>query len=168
MDLYDEDIASQGAQHKGDILVLEIGSNGGWNSDYAELVAEYRAMIQHAGCESYIIVGDTDDPGTSIGDLRQEAFEPGEGAGETDWERALREAFGDHFVNMRVYLIEHGLAVTGLKPTAQDAELAAQGCVSPQLRHDWTHLNSYGYYAQALAIYEKGTQLGYWGQQSAS
>ena len=61
--------------HSGDILILEIGSNGGWENDYKTLILQYDAMIQEFGCKYYIVVGDTDDPGTSIGDLSQ---------GETD------------------------------------------------------------------------------------
>ena len=141
------------AWHSGDILVLEIGSNGGWNNDYDVLIAQCRTMLEHAGCERFIILGDTDDPGTSIGDLSQRPFDQGEGPGETNWEAVLREEFGEHFVNMRVFLIEQGLQVAGLQPNEDDLELALAGCVSPQLRADTTHLNAYGYYAKAQAVY---------------
>lgn len=94
------------AWHPGDILVLEIGSNGGWNNDYDVLIAQCRTMLEHAGSERFIILGDTDDPGTSIGDLSQQPFDQGEGPGETNWEAVLREEFGKYFVNMLVFLIE--------------------------------------------------------------
>ena len=152
----------QGRLHPGDILVLEIGSNGGWNGDYDELIAQYRSMIERAGCEDYFIIGDTDDPGTSFADMSQEPFPEGTGAGETSWEAALREEFGDHFINMRAFLVERGLETAGLEATEEDEEDANRGCVSEQLRADWTHLNSYGYYAQAVAVYERGRDLGYW------
>ena len=158
----DEDVMEQGREHPGDILVLEIGSNGGWNEDYSELIEQYRSMIDHAGCEDYIIIGDTDDPGTSVADSSQEAFPDGTGTGETAWETALREEFGDHFINMRAFLVERGLDVAGLEATDDDREAAERGCVSEQLRSDWTHLNSLGYYAQAVAVYERGRDLGYW------
>ena len=63
---------------------------------------------------------------------------------------------------MRVFLVEHGLEVAGLTPNEEDEEYSALGWVSDQLRSDWTHLNSYGYYAQAVGVYEKGRELGYW------
>lgn len=69
-------------------------------------------MIQNSGCDYYIIVGDTDDPGTSIADTTQGIRnEDGTyiGVGDTAWEATLREAYGDHFINMRTYLIENGL-----------------------------------------------------------
>lgn len=161
--IFDARIAYLGSHHPGNVLVLEIGSNGGWDMRYKRLANQYRAMIEHAGCDDYLVIGDTDDPGTSIGDLRQEAFAQGTGPGETAWEAALSRAFGDHFINMRAYLIEHGLEVTGLEPTPEDIDMAQRGCVSSQLRADWTHLNSYGYFAQAMGIYQRGLELGYWG-----
>lgn len=152
----------RGRLHPGDILVLEIGSNGGWGGDYDELIAQYRSMIEHAGVEDYLIIGDTDDPGTSFADVSQRPFPKGTGTGETSWEAALREEFGDHFINMRAFLVERGLETSGLKATEEDEEDASRGCISEQLRADWTHLNSYGYYAQAVAVYERGQELGYW------
>lgn len=151
--------------HKDDILILEIGSNGGWASNYQLLILQYDAMIQSSGCKYYIIVGDTDDPGTSIGDTTQgETDEDGNyiGIGDTAWEAALREAYGDHFINMRTYLIENGLSDVGLMPTKSDLINYKKGNISKRLRSDWTHLNSMGYYAKGVGIYKKGVELGYW------
>ena len=78
-----------------------MGSNGGWD-DYDELISQYQAVIDYTGCENYIIVGDTDDPGTSLADNSQSYLEDGDdyvGADDTAWEAALREAFGEHFFN---------------------------------------------------------------------
>ena len=147
--------------HEGDVLIVEMGSNGGWE-DYDELIAQYWEMIEYGGCTDYLVLGDTDDPGTSYSDQNQWQLPYGAGTQETLWEQALHEAFGDHFVNLRVYLVEHGLEVTGLEATHEDTENAQTGCISEQLRADHTHLNSYGYYAQARAVYEQGVLLGYW------
>lgn len=152
-------------ERKGDILILEIGSNGGWDN-YRQLISQYDSMIQNAGCEYYIIVGDTDDPGTSIADTTQ-SFRNDDGTyigvGDTAWEATLREAYGEHFINMRTYLIENGLTDVGLRATKADYRGFRRGRISKQLRSDWTHFNSYGYYAKGLAIYAKGVELGYWG-----
>lgn len=156
------EVTAMSSVHPGDILILEIGSNGGWEGDYDLLILQYKAMILRSGASDYLIIGDTDDPGTSLGDLAQGPFEEGEGPGETDWEAALRQEFGDRFINMRAYLIEHGLEVAGLEPLPTDAADASYGLVSIQLRSDWTHLNSYGYYAQAVGVYERGIELGFW------
>ncbi len=145
--------------HKEDILILEIGSNGGWESDYQQLIKQYDNMLLSSECQYYIIIGDTDDPGTSVGDENQAV---GIGRGDTGWEAALREAYGDHFINMRAYLIENGLQDAGLTATTEDIERYKDGCISEQLRSDWTHLNDYGYYAKAVGVYKKGVELGYW------
>lgn len=158
----DPDVIEEGEQHTGDILVLEIGSNGGWNNDYQVLIDQYRAMIERSGCEDYLILGDTDDPGTSVGDTSQVPFTEDYAPRETNWEAALREAFGDHFINMRVFLIKHGLEISGLTPTEEDVADARLGCISKQLRSDWTHLNARGYFAKAVAVYQRGIKLGYW------
>lgn len=144
-------------ERKDDILILEIGSNGGWHNNYDELIEQYDAMIQSAGCKYYIIVGDTDDPELSA-DMNKEEV----GDGETPWERALKEAYGEHFLNLRMYLIQNGLSDCGLSPTEEDTDGYEEGIISQQLRSDWTHFNAYGYYSKAVGIYEKGKALGYW------
>ena len=133
--------------------------------NYIQLISQYDAMIQNSGCDYYIIVGDTDDPGTSIADTTQGIRnEDGTyiGVGDTAWEATLREAYGDHFINMRTYLIENGLTDVGLRPTVGDYKGFRRGRISKQLRYDWTHFNSYGYYSKGIAIYAKGVELGYW------
>lgn len=151
--------------YKDAILILEIGSNGGWENNYQELIYQYDLIIQNSGCKYYIIVGDTDNPGTSLADtLQKRRNEDGTriGLGDTAWEAALREAYGDHFINMRTYLIENGLDNVGFNATRKDLLEFRRGNISKQLRYDWTHLNSYGYYSKGLGIYKKGIELGYW------
>ena len=150
--------------HKDDILVLEMGSNGGWD-DYDDLIAQYQAVIDYTGCENYIIIGDTDDPGTSLADDSQSYMEDNDdyvGTDDTAWEAALREAFGEHFFNTRVYLIQNGLSDCGLKAGKIDELYGAFGYISVKLRSDWTHFNAYGYYSKGVGIYKKGVELGYW------
>lgn len=146
-----------------DILILEIGSNGGWGNDYDTLIEQYHAMINYAGCDNYIILGDTDDPGDSI-DANQDEFEEDEGMNDTLWEAALREEFGSHFLNVRTYLIENGLNDNHLTATSEDLERASYGKISLQLRtsYDNTHLSAAGYYSKGVAVYLKGQALGYW------
>ena len=148
--------------------MLEIGSNGGWDGDYQVLIDQYRAMIDRSGCDDYLILGDTDDPGTSVGDTSQVPFTDDYAPRETSWETALREAFGDHFINMRVFLIKHALEISGLTPTPEDVADARLGCISKQLRSDWTHLNARGYFAKAVAVYQRGIKLGYWSPGAGS
>ena len=144
----------------GDVLVIQMGSNGGWD-DYDELIEQYKAMIANSGTECYIIIGDTDNPDESI-DSANYTDSPYIGTDDTMWEAALREAFGEHFINMRTYLLENALSITGLEPTQADEDDLSQGRVPETIKYDYTHLNSYGYYAIGYGVYEKGLELGYW------
>lgn len=146
----------------GDVIILEIGSNGGWDQDFNTLIGQYYAMIARSGCSNYLILGDTDDPGTSIADTEQKPFEKNGNENKTAWETALENEFGDRFINMRLYLIANGLDDVGIEAGIEDKDLAARGCISRKLRADWTHLNSFGYYSKAKAIYMRGVALGYW------
>ncbi len=127
-----------------------MGSNGGWYDNLPTLIEQYDAMLEFSGCDYYIVLGDTDDPTYSAG------------IGDTPWEATLREAYGNHFINMRTYLIENGLSDCGLNTSYFDIEGYCNGQISKQLRSDYTHLNAYGYYSKGLAVYQKGIELGYW------
>ncbi len=144
----------------GDVLVIQMGSNGGWD-DYDELIQQYKAMIDNSGTECYIIIGDTDNPDESV-DSAYYTDSSEVGIDDTLWEAALREAFGEHFINMRVYMIENALSTAGLEPTQEDIDNIDDGRVPESLKHDFTHLNSYGYYSVGVAVYNKGIELGYW------
>ena len=144
----------------GDVLVIQMGSNGGWD-DYDELIQQYKAMIDNSGTECYIIIGDTDNPDESV-DSAYYTDSSEVGIDDTLWEATLREAFGEHFINMRVYMIENALSTAGLEPTQEDIDNIDDGRVPESLKHDFTHLNSYGYYAVGVAVYNKGIELGYW------
>ena len=152
------------ADHSNDILIIEMGSNGGWHGEYSELIAQYDSIIERFGNPYYIIIGDTDDPGDSADANQGLRDSEGNkiGLNDTYWETALREAYGEHFLNTREYMITNGLRDTGLLTTKRDLRYFQNGMISKKLRADWTHFNSYGYYSKAKAIYLKGAQLGYW------
>ena len=150
--------------HRNDILILEMGSNGGWENDYDELIKQYQNIIDNSYYADYIIVGDTDNPGESA-DIYQDVYDNnGNYAGlhATLWEQTLYDAFGEHFLNTRLYLMENALSDCGLTPTENDIIDIQTGNLPEQIRADFTHFNSYGYYSKAKAIYLKGIELGYW------
>lgn len=137
-----------------DILIIEMGSNGGWKYNYQTLIEQYDAMIESVNCKYYIIIGDTDDPAQDNGEYI--------GLGDTAWEATLREAYGDHFINMRTYLIENALNDCGLTTDKKDLNAYTKGYLSRKIRSDITHFNAYGYYSKGIAVYKKGVELGYW------
>ena len=136
----------------GDILIIQMGNNGGYDNDYDVLISQYDAMLEYSQCKYYIIVGDTD----YSADYR------------SDWENALKQAYGDHFINMRQYLVDFvnngGLNDLGIPKEPDDYNQLEIGEVPYSLKvDDESHLNSYGYWIEGNAIYEKGCELGYWG-----
>lgn len=138
-------------ERKNDILILEMGNNGGYEGDYSILVKQYQTMIDYSGNGFYIIVGDTDYAKS----VRE------------DWETALQDAFGDHFFNMRQYLVDFaakgGLNQYGITLNEDDLDCIAVGEVPYCLKiEDGSHLNSIGYTIEGNAIYQKGLELGYW------
>ena len=145
-----------------DILVIQMGDNGGWRS-LDELIEQYKTLIREAGTEQYIIISSTDDPDDFEqvwGYTRNKI-----GLDDTPYEAKYRDAFGDHLLIGRKYLIEHGLEINGLTETDEDRMRAEKGGISLQLRNpeiDNTHLNEYGYTALAYGVYDTGKMLGYW------
>ena len=128
-----------------------------------ELIDQYREMISEAGTDRYIIISSTDDPDDfeQIWGYTYEAI----GLEDTWYEEKLSEAFGEHLLKGRQYLIERGLEINGLEETQEDIERAERGDISLQLRKpeiDNTHLNAEGYIALAHGVYERGKELGYW------
>ena len=156
------DRSAEYGDQSGDIMIIEMGDNGTWrNMD--DLIKQYQNMLDEADCSNYIIISSTDDPNDTDQIWGESGYEPG--MRDAWYEAALKDAFGEHVVTARKYLIENGLSINGLDETDEDRERAEKGLISLQLRNYWidnTHLNGYGYRAQAHAVYEKGIELGYW------
>lgn len=74
----------------------------------------------------------------------------------------LSFAFGRHFLDLRYYLLNYGLADAGITPTENDETAIASGEMPPSLLYDNVHFNSNGYAVIANCIYRKGVELGYW------
>ena len=150
--IYTPIITPPSIERKGDILILQMGNNGGYLGDYDVLIAQYDAMIEYNQCKYYIIVGDTDYSAVY----------------RADWENALKLAYGDHFINMRQYLVDFvgdgWLKELEIPESFDDFIQIENGEVPYSLKvWDESHLNSYGYWIEGNAIYDKGCELGYWG-----
>ena len=145
-------ITSPSIDRIGDILILQMGNNGGYDDNYDVLIAQYDAMIEYNQCKYYIIVGDTD----YTAEYR------------ADWENALKRAYGDHFINMRQYIVDFvnagELNDMEIPVNPDDFKQLENGEVPYSLKvWDESHMNSYGYWIEGNAIYKKGCELGYWG-----
>ena len=74
----------------------------------------------------------------------------------------LEKHYGNHFLNIRDYLLNYGLDDAEITPTEQDTTDIANGEIPSSLRADNMHLNRYGYTVVANQVYKHGKDLGYW------
>lgn len=70
------------------------------------------------------------------------------------YEDMWREAFGEHYVSARTYMVKNGLKQAGLTPTNQDLEDIKAGVVPSSLRSDKVHWNAKAYTVLAQHLYE--------------
>lgn len=139
---YEKMITSVGKKRKSDIMIIFIGTNGGWENNNEYLINQIKTMVdnQDSFDKKYIIVGIT--------------------AGYTELRKSLEKdmliAFGEHYVNMRDYLVRCGLSENGLTPTSTDDSDISVGRVPKSLRYDDTHLNDFGYKSVANRLYKQG------------
>ena len=140
-------ITSKSLTTKEDIQILWIGQNGKWNSE-DELVEMFKAAISHmSGLQKrYICVG----------------LSSGTKESRATLERKMSVAFGNHYINIRDYLVAFGLDDAGISATDQDKQDISSGKVPTSLRADGVHFTADGYKVIAKVIYQRGKELGYW------
>lgn len=130
-----------------DIVVLFAGSNDRpTKEDAAALIATEKEMIAYLGSEKYIIVG-----------LTSQEMIPEVAAVNEE----LKEAFGDHFLDIRSYFLEHGLEDAGITPTEQDKADIVAGEIPSSLRVDIVHGTPDFYQILGEQLYEKMRADGY-------
>lgn len=153
-------ITKEMREHKEDIQIIFMGTNGGWmiTADDAEtrikkLTSQIDMMIDYNTSKKYIIIG-------------MHYFYSWvlyNGLTKEQLENAMLLKYGNHYINLRKYMIEYGLADAGLTATEADTEAINNGNVPPSLLYsDSIHGNSYFYNILANLVNKKGIELGYW------
>ena len=147
-------------EHKDDIQIIFVGTNGGWmiTADDAEtrikkLTSQIDMMIDYNTSKKYIVVGlHYFYSWVLYNGLTKEMLE-----------NAMKLKYGNHYINLRKYMIEYGLADAGITPTEVDTEAISNGEVPPSLLYsDGIHGNAYFYKILANLVNKKGIELGYW------
>lgn len=147
---YTEIITKCSIDRQRDISIIWVGANGGWEiPNYSILISQIRNMVEYQDIiiKKYIILG----LASGIQPSYAEALA-----------KEMILAFGNHFIDIKDYLIRCGLTENGLTPTTQDEQDIEDGKVPTSLRVDSVHLNDYGYNSVASAVYTRGKILGYW------
>lgn len=153
-------ITKEMREHKDDIQIIFMGTNGGWmiTADDAEtrikkLTSQIDMMIDYNTSKKYIIIG-------------MHYFYSWvlyNGLTKEQLENAMLLKYGNHYINLRKYMIEYGLADAGLTATEADTEAINNGNVPPSLLYsDGVHGNAYFYNILANLVNKKGIELGYW------
>lgn len=131
----------------GDVLVIFAGTNDLPNLRGAEnIISLEKKIIEAAKCDKYIIIGLTYAGGIPEIDKVNEA---------------MSEAFGDHFVDIRKYMLTYGLADAGITPTEKDKEDIAKGEIPDSLRSDYVHGNKHYHRLLGEQVYRRMQYLGY-------
>lgn len=134
-------------QKTGDIHIIFSGPSNGYKYDEAyKLIETQQRMIDDIGHDKYLIISLT-----SLYYLPQ------------IWEfnADLAEYYGDHFLDFRTYLLEHGLEDAGITPTEQDLADLAIGEIPSSFRSDEEHGNDIYNELLAQQIYKRLVELGY-------
>ena len=137
-----------GSDFTGDIVVIFVGQNGAAISGLTELesrIAIIDSMIKHIGHNRYVILG----------------LSSGTNDSRASDDRTMLAHYGNKFFPTRKLLVENGLTINGLTPTAQDTTDISNGTVPTSLRYDHVHLNAYGYTALGKMLADKIKSLGY-------
>lgn len=148
---------------KDEIMVIFMGQNGGYSGN-DDLIDMHRKMIDHFKGKEYVILG----------------LSSGTAAQRTDYETAMKNAFGRRFISLREYLAApiydgegnivscYGLADQGLEPGSKEyngttyvaLEEIAQGIVPHQIITDSVHYTAGTKTVIGTMLYKKMKELG--------
>ena len=132
---------------EGDVLVIFAGTNDLPDAvSVRNIISLERQMLEEANCDKYIIVGLTYAGG--IPDINAV-------------NEAMSRAFGEHFVDIRKYMLNYGLADAGMDPTQADIDDIKKGEIPSSLRSDYVHGNRMYHKLLGEQIYRRMLVLGY-------
>ena len=133
--------------YKDDLMVIWAGTNDTPNTTTIQnVINNIDAMIEYSNNPDYIIIGLTSK------NYMPEVVEVNE---------ILANKYGEHFLDIRTYILEHGLSDAEITPTEQDETDLQNGEIPTSLRSDNVHLNEYGYTIVGTQVYNKLIALGY-------
>ena len=137
------DIVTEGMlNHREDIAVIWIGQNGGFGGTEAGLSNIIDRMINYLSYSNrkYVVIG-----------FAHDAY----------YDSYLSGKYGDKFLPLHDYLVNHALIDAGITPTEADEENIKNNKVPASIMWDHVHLNGKGYEIIGNLVYKKMQQLGY-------
>jgi len=142
----------------GNVMLVNIGHNSGWNGNAQTLVNQMQLMVNHflaLGGTDYIITGPWS--GTWISTASGWAV-------TQEVASLASQAFGSHWLDLPADMAANCQTDNpDVTWTAEDLEYIAAGKTPlPSLTYDNTHPTEAGAQSQMMAFYRKGVALGYW------
>lgn len=129
----------------GDILVIFSGQNNGMSMENVDYIIDIqKSMLKFAGVNRYIIIGLTSSD-SSMDSINAR----------------MQEVYGEHFLDIKRYLLENGLTDANIMATQQDKTDLEKGMVPSSLRFDDVHGNAYFYKIMGDQITQKLIELEY-------
>lgn len=150
-----------------DIMIIYLGTNSGWDDTPSKLLTQIQSMVNYYQGTKYIIT-----TGATGYRLRNESTR----AITTQVETLFTNTFGEHYFNLRQYLIDNSLTENNLTATDVDKSRIALGQVPASILMgasdlnagkaggdgvDDTHYNTYGLESVKNAFKSKLISLGY-------
>ncbi len=129
--------------------IFFMGGNGGFGS-VQDLINQYQAMIDYSQCSRYIIISFHMPLGIISTTQRL-----------SEMEDSLAQAFGKNYINLRKYLLTHGLEDARLTATQEDKDSISQGSIPPQMLRDGKHFTGSINRVIAALVYRKIKELGW-------
>lgn len=135
---------------RNDIVIIWVGTNN-INDTVEHIIDVQKLMVSTVTSGKYIIVGLTAK--TYFDDI-------------ANYNRKMYQTFGEHFIDIRKYILDYGLSDAGITPTKSDEQAIQSGEMPPSLIYQGdgygVHFLPAGYKIVAAQIYKKGVELGYW------
>ncbi len=137
-------------KRKSDVVILFAGTNlAPDRAHIGELIDAEKQILEYLDAKAYLVVG-----------LTSLAMAP-----DVVWiNQALAAEFGERFLDIRTYLLQHGLEDAGIQPTLQDRQDLADGEIPSSLRVDIVHGNESFYRIIGEQVMGKLQELGMIGE----
>ena len=131
------------------VNVFLMGGNGGFKNAQ-ELINQYDRMIAYSQSNRYIVMSFHMPLGAITTNKRL-----------TEMEDSFLTHYGKHYINLRQYMVAHGMTEAGIEPKTADRDSIAHGSIPPSLLRDGKHFKGRVNKVMARLVYQKMRELGY-------
>lgn len=135
--------------NRNDLMIIWAGTNNEekTTTELIEVITDsIDSMLKYSNNSNYIVIGLTGKlPISDIIIINQK----------------LLEKYGEHFLDIREYILRNGLKDAGIEATQQDIKDVKNGKIPTSLRNDNVHLNNRGYELVGEQVYNKLVSMGY-------